>query len=86
MGDEIVVFWAAADDEICVVSDVVCGSMAVKIGATRASVDEMVVVLDVGAVFGVVCASDDEMGVVIDIVRVLVELGASVVDPVTDGG
>lgn len=39
-----------------------------------------------GAIFGVVCASDDEMGVVIDIVRVLVELVASVVDPVTDGG
>lgn len=39
-----------------------------------------------GAVFGVVCASDGEMSVVIDIVKVLVELVASVVDPVTDGG
>lgn len=59
MGDEIVLSWAAADDEICVVSDVVCGSMAVKIGVTRASVDEMVVVLDVD------CASvDGELGVV----------------------
>lgn len=119
--DEIVVFWAAADDEIDVVLDVVCGSIVVKICVVCASVDEMGVVLDVdcasvdgeldgvcasgndemgvifgvviasdvdemGVVFGVVSASDDEMDVVLDVVIVLVELLASVVNPVTDGG
>lgn len=104
--DEIVVFWAAADDETGVVLYVVCGSIVVKICVVCASVDEMGVVLDVdcasvdgelgvvcasvndemGVVFGVVSASDDEMDVVLDVVIVLVELLASVVNPVTDGG
>lgn len=92
--DEIVEFWAAADDEIGIVLGVVCGSIVVNIGVVCASVDEMGVVLNVNCPsvagqLGVVCASvNDEMGVVLDTVRELVELLASVVNvnPVTDGG
>lgn len=72
--DEIVEFWAAADDEIGIVLDVVCGSIVVEIGVVCASIDEMGVVWDVDCAsvagqLGVVCASvNDEMGVVFGVV------------------
>lgn len=81
MGVVLDVDCASVDGEL----DGVCASgndeMGVIFGVVIASdVDEM------GVVFGVVCASDDEMDVVLDVVIVLVELLASVVNPVTDGG
>lgn len=59
MGDEIDVFWVVVDGEICVVLDVVCGLMVVKIGVICVLVDEMGVVLDVDCVL-----VDGELGVV----------------------
>lgn len=71
----------ASVDEIGVVLDVDCASVDGELGVVCASVND-----EMGVVFGVVSASDDEMDVVLDVVIVLVELLASVVNPVTDGG